>query len=359
MFNLKRLTAAVLAAAVLLSISSCKKANPGLGYPKESAGGTGYGAGVKSSLYIEDFYFLSVGTKRTDVELMLGSPHYTEEGNSLYSLYELNNGDSIALTYKKDEQSVSNAVYEYADGSKRGFFDMLVELGILKSSGSATQDPTVSIPDGNTAPSENDKPGDTTGDASDSPEQNTPTQSVTQGDVFATGMYNFALIEPALSIGAQRDGIIASVGKPSYFSSHSFAAKTYIFDCYNLNDGSKLYLDYGFARDNLRCAVIYKNGAYTSLLGAQWSEQALPAGFTYKTVSRTSVGRLIKNLTPERVYRSLGEPSWYEGSRGSYTDVYILDDGAQAYLNFGTAHNRLTSLSIKETDGTSTVVRLN
>ena len=88
-------------------------------------------------------------------------------------------------------------------------------------------------------------------------------------------------------------------------------------------------------------------------------EQALPAGFTYKTVSRTSVGRLIKNLTPERVYRSLGEPSWYEGSRGSYTDVYILDDGAQAYLNFGTAHNRLTSLSIKETDGTSTVVRLN
>lgn len=94
-----------------------------------------------------------------------------------------------------------------------------------------------------------------------------------QGDQFASGSYNYILIEPVLGLGVPRSSILSAVGKPSYFFSHSFANDSYIIDCYNLNDGSKLYLDYGYARDNLRSAAIYKNGSYTSVLNAQWTEQ--------------------------------------------------------------------------------------
>ena len=84
----------------------------------------------------------------------------------------------------------------------------------------------------------------------------------------------------------------------------------------------------------------------------------LPEGFTRTTISRNKLNRLSKNITPAKAYETLGEPSWYEGTRGSYNDIYMLTDGAQAVLSFGSAHNKLTTITIKETDGSVTVVNL-
>ncbi|MBP3481318.1 MAG: hypothetical protein J6K66_06950 [Clostridia bacterium] len=364
MIKQKRIFMILTALVMLLSVCSCKKASPGSSYLKENAGGTGYGAGIKSSLYIEDFYFITVGTQKSAVELTLGMPHYTEEGNAFYSVYDLNNGDSIEFSFDKDKNAVTNAEYVYADGDKQNFFDILVELGILKSSVSESGGgTTVEIPGGEDNKPSVDTPDNTqTPDNTDKPDNSqTPGggHNAVQGDQFASGSYNYILIEPVLGLGVPRSSILSAVGKPSYFFSHSFANDSYIIDCYNLNDGSKLYLDYGYARDNLRSAAIYKNGSYTSVLNAQWTEQVKPAGFTRNTVDKNKLGRLKKNMTPAQVYKSLGEPAWYEGTRGSYSDVFALPGGEYAYLSFGSAHNRLTSLSIKGADGKVTAVTLN
>lgn len=360
MTNFKRLFLIITASALMLSVSACKKALPGENYPKENAGGTGYGAGVKSALYIEDFYFINVGTLKSAVELTLGSPHYTEEGNSFYSVYDLNNGDSIEFSFDQEKNTVSKAEYVYSDGNKSDFFGILVDVGVLKSPTSEGGQTNVDIPDNNVNPDNNNKPPQND-NPSNGGTPNTPSDNkhnVVQGDQFATGMYNYTLIEPVLSLGVPRSSVIAAVGKPNYYFSHNFAYDSYIIDCYNLNDGSKLYLDYGYARDNLRCAAIYKNGSTESILGAKWIAQVKPAGFTRSVANKNAVGRLKKNMTPAQVYKSLGEPSWYEGNRGSYSDVFALPNGEYAYLNFGSAHNRLTSISIRGADGTDTALTL-
>lgn len=361
MIKLKRLFLIFTALILILSVCSCHKAEPGKSYLKENAGSTGYGAGIKSSLYIEDFYFVNVGTMKSAVELTLGSPHYSEEGNAFCSVYDLNNGDSIEFTFDEEKNTVSHAKYIFSDGNTENFFDMLVELGVLKSSDSEQGQTNVQLPG-----DENKTPDDTDPENTEKPSEDTPVKppsnnshNVVQGDQFATGTYNYILIEPVLGLGAPRSSILAAVGKPNYYFSHDFAFDSYIIDCYNLNDGSKLYIDYGYARDNVRCAAIYKNGSYTSLLGAQWSPQVKPSGFTRSTVNKNAVGRLKKNMTPADVYKSLGAPSWYEGNRGSYSDVFALPGGEYAYLSFGSAHNRLTSLSIKGADGKVTAVTLN
>ena len=361
MTKLKRFFLLLTAVSLILSVCSCKKAMPGDSYLKENAGGTGYGAGIKSTLYIEDFYFVTVGTLRTAVELTLGSPHYTEEGNSFFAVYDLNNGDSIEFSYDEEKNTVSEAEYVYSDGNSENFFDILVEIGILKSSGSESNNPTVVLPNGdNEISGGNDSnSASQSGNSSGQNSSGTASQNVVQGDLFASGMYNYMLIEPVLVLGVPRSAVIASVGKPNYYSSRDFTYDSYIIDCYNLNDGSKLYLDYGYARDNLRCAAIYKNGSYTSLLGASWTAQVKPSGFTRSTISINAIGKLSKNMTPANAYKILGEPAWYEGSQGSYSDVFMLSDGRYAYLNFGSAHNKLTSVSIKEEDGTVTAVTLN
>lgn len=353
-----RLISIIASITVLTSLCACAKTEPADSYPKENAGGSGYGAGIKSSLYIEDFYFINVGTLKSTVELTLGSPHYTEEGNSSYTLYELNNGDSIEFAYDKEKSTVNTASYIFANGDKESFFDILVQLGVLKSSDSEQGASNVQIPssDGNgktdtetDAPSNSDKPI----------QQPSYPSQVVQGELFATGMYNYVLIEPVLTVGASRSSILSAVGKPNYYFSYDFSFDSYIIDCYNLNDGSKLYIDYGYARDAVRAAAIYKNGSYTAILGSRWSAQVKPTGFTRAVGQKDSLNRLKKNMTPAQAYKILGEPSWYEGNRGSYSDVFALPGGEYAYLSFGSAHNKLTSVSIVGEDGTSTVVTLN
>lgn len=357
MSKFTRLTSIILSLAVVMSVSSCNKAFLSEGYKVEDAGGTGYGATVKSALYIEDFYFMTVGTLKSKIDLIIGSAHYCRDNNELLPVYTLNNGDSIAVTFDSEKSTVTSAEYTYSTGEKENFFDILVSLGVLKSSFQESNGgDTVVIPSENGGANDTKPP-----ENNDTPTvDNTPsnTQTAIQGEVFATGMYNLTLVEAVLSVNMPRSSVLAGVGKPNYFFSTNFAYDSYIIDCYNLNDGSKLYLDYGFERDTLRCAAVYKNGTYTSILSSPWDTQVKPAGFTRTTINPDKINSLSKNLTPTEVYKKLGEPSWYEGSRGSYSDVYALSNGNKAYLNFGSAHNKLTSVSVKGEDGTETVITL-
>lgn len=355
--NIKFLSV-VIVVIILFSLCGCHKPNPKYEYPKENAGGTGYGASSKSELYIEDFYFLTLGTEKAKVEMLTGNAHYFRDNNKLLPVYTLNNGDNISITYDEKNSTITNAEYTfYENQQSENFFNILVELGILKSDKQESGSEITVVPGIETGGNE-DLPSVTPDKTPLNPDGNVPSQTVKQGVHFATGMYNFMIVEPALTVNMPRDSILTVVGKPSYYFSHSFSQDSYIIDCYNLNDGSKLYLDYGYERLRLRCAAVYKNGTYTSILGTPWSAQSKPDGFTRTTVSRNKLNRLSKNTTPAKVYETMGEPSWYEGTRGSYNDIYCLTDGAQAILNFGSAHNKLTTITIKETDGKVTVVDL-
>lgn len=353
------------AAAVIIAagLCGCKKKLPQDNYEKENAAGTGYGTAMKSSLYIDDFYFLTVGTAKSTVELLAGSAHYHNKNSEFSPVYTLNNGDTIAITYDENQNKVTTAEYTYKETEKtENFFNILVSLGILKSSIQETPgSSTTEIPSGENNGDNSILPppasnGGTTSDGENN--EKPPMQSVTQGAVFAMGMYDVSIVKDSLQVNQPRTEIINSIGKPNYFFSHNFAEDSYIIDCYNLSDGSKLYLDYGYERLNLRCAAIYKNGTYTTVTNSAWNMQTKPAGFTRLSSDSAKIIRLKKNMTPANVYATIGEPSWYEGTRSSYTDVFLLNDGSHAYLNFGSAHNKLTSISIKGADGSITVVSL-
>ena len=361
-----KLVAILTTAISLITITSCKKTDLKETYEKENAGTTGYGATVKSSIYIDDFYFLTVGTVKSKVELLIGSAHYCENNNELLPVYNLQNGDSISIEYDNREKAITKATYTYTNGDEVSFFDILVELGLLRSSTqqSGGNDTTV-VPGTETdyLPTDPDKDDTENNGGETTVPDKTPTiperneNPTDQSNYFASGMYNYTLIEPNLLLNMQRSNILAAVGKPNYYYSHNFTNDSYVIDCYNLKDGSKLYLDYGYGRDNLRCAAIYKNGVYTSVVG-KWVPQGKPDGFTRMGVDKSKITSLSKNMTPISVYKRLGEPSWFEGNRGSYSDVYALTDGSFAYLNFGSAHNKLTSVSIKGADGSETVITI-
>lgn len=355
--TVERILLILTAVLLLLSFCACKKA-PDRGYETENAGGSGYGAGIRSGLYFDDFYFVTLGTARSDIELAVGSPHYSETGDASNVVYELENGDSIAMTYDKEKGTVREATYVYGDGSKKNLFKILVDVGVLDSVLDENGETVIDVDGESEKTPDGDEKTDETDDSGKTPSR-PATQLPVQGEVFASGRYDLSIIKPVLSIGTPRGSVIASVGRPSYYYSQNFAPDGYIIDCYNLTDGSKLFLDYGYGRQNLRCAAVYKNGSYTSVLDSPWNVQVKPNGFTRPTVSKNTVGRLSKNMTPVSVYKLLGEPSWFEGNRGNYTDVFAMSDGGYAYLNFGTSHDKLISLSIKGADGVVTVVTLN
>lgn len=356
-----RIIAGIAAIVVMLGVCGCKKVQPQDTYEKENAAGTGYGTGAKSSLYIDDFYFIAKGTSKANIELLVGSAHYHDQNSEFSPVYTLSNGDTIALTYDTEKKTVTEAKYKYAEEDKEeNFFDILVGLGILESPvqerpGSTTTD----IPSGNDStgllpPVQSDP------DTSDSngSEDNLPTQNVGGGAPFAMGMYDVSIAKSNFFVNQSRAEVIYNIGKPNYFFSHSFSQDSYIIDCYNLSDGSKLYIDYGYERSRLRSVAIYKNGTYTTVIDVPWQAQSKPDGFTRLASEESKISRLKKNMTPSNVYTILGEPSWYEGTRASYNDVFLLSDGSYAILNFGSAHNKLTTLSIKGADGKLTVMSL-
>ncbi len=353
MIKFSKIVTIVLIMCIVLC--SCKKTSPNNEYETENAGGTNYGAAQKSELYIEDFHFLTFGTEKSKVELIAGSGHYYQNNNELLPVYTLNNGDSIAITYGEKNNTVTKATYTFSESQiTQDFFEMLTGLGIIKSPDQESESQTTIIPGTETEQTPPSQSSDTPiENNTQTPSTNTQTKNEQH---FSSGLHNYTIIEPSLSADTPRSSIISAIGRPSFYFSHTFSADSYIIDCYNLNDGSKLYLDYGFERLRLRCAAIYKNGVYTSVLDTPWSVQTNPEGFTRTTTDRKKLNRLSKNITPAKAYAILGEPSWFEGTRGNYNDIFLLTDGAHAVLNFGSAHNKLSSVSIKETDGKITVI---
>ncbi len=364
MNKIKRILSLILLCTTVFFLFGCKSGGKNLQYQKENAAGTGYGAISKSNLYIEDFYFLTIGTEKSKVELINGSSHYFNDSNELLPVYKLNNGDSITIEYDKKTNAVAKATYTYSkDQTKQNFFDILVELGVLKSSNQLTQEEITVVPGVNEQDDPSNQPdseqNNTQPDNTTEPDTTTPPPTTTvQGVHFATGVYDLATVKPVLAQGIQRESVLNVVGKPSYYSSQTFKADSYIIDCYNLNDGSKLYLDYGYERLRLRCAAVYRNGIYTPINNMTWSVQQKPTGFTRKKLTKTKLNLLSKNITPSKAYSLLGEPAWFEGNQGQYNDIYALDNDAVAVLNFGSAHNKLSSVSIKEKDGTVSVVSI-
>ena len=111
-------------------ISGCKSAPAGAtGFIKEDSALTGYGSAAKSTLRIEDFFFINDGTSRTVITDAVGSENYLKNNENARAVYELINGDKLTLEYDSDNM-LSSAVYGYSNGEDEDFMDMLVTLGV-------------------------------------------------------------------------------------------------------------------------------------------------------------------------------------------------------------------------------------
>lgn len=351
----------------LTVLAGCKSApSGGTGFRLEDSAFTGYGAAAKGTLTIEDFFFLSKGTSREVVSNAIGTESYLQNNESSQAVYELASGDHIVLEYDKDER-ISGAVYGYSNGDDEDFLQMLVELGILRSTNtvdisSGSNGGQSTTPSDNTdSPSDNsptdDQPDDETEINIKNPSDTTGSTPVVQTGYFASGSYDKALFDNALSIGMSRNTVLDNIGKPNFYYSSNFKNDSYIVDCYVLSDGSTLYLDYGYSREYLRCARTEKSGIYTVYLGT-WSVQSKPGGFTRDLISQTMIDALRKDMVPSTVYSLLGEPHWYQGSSARYRDAYELIDGTIAYLDFGSAHNKLTTITLIDISGKETLISL-
>ena len=245
---------------------------------------------------------------------------------------------------------------------------MLVDLGILRStstidngSGGNNGQGTSGPSSGTDTPNEDQPSVNPDDDKTEinvekpsGPNYSTP---VIQTGYFASGSYDKSIFDNSLTIGMSRNSVLDNIGKPNYYSSSNFKNDSYIIDCYVLNDGTTLYLDYGYSREYLRCARTEKSGIYSAYLGT-WSIQSKPGGFTHDLISQTMLDALRKDMVPSTVYSMLGEPHWYEGSSSRYRDAYELIDGTIAYLDFGSAHNKLSTITLLDISGKETLISL-
>ncbi len=337
---MKRIIGMLLLAACLFSMPACKKKRDP--YPREESAGTGYGVTQKSALMEQDLYFFTVNTEKSEVLSALGSPqsYLISNGNSF--TYRLQDGATLTLSYD-DRAVVKTAAYVDAAGKEWDLFSYLVSIGILKSY---------------TSPGKTT--GETGGTATGGTEPGTGTVSegaaggqtaATGGSFFSTQKYSYSLMEQILKVGASRDTVVAAVGKPNSFSAVTFAKDSYIIDIYAMEDGSTLYLDYGYARDTLR-AVQKKSGTTVSAYLGSWGAETKPAAFSRPARTSNLFRNLRADMKPSDLYRQFGEPDWYEGSASAYRDAYQLSDGAVLYFDFGQGHSGLASAVLQRADGT-------
>ena len=108
MNRITKISTILLLIALVFNLGGCAQKKKSDLYAKEDAANTSYGKKEISSLYIDDFYFLTVGTKKSTVEVLLGSAQYHTNNDELSPVYTLENGDKIAITY--DSKEKKNAV---------------------------------------------------------------------------------------------------------------------------------------------------------------------------------------------------------------------------------------------------------
>ncbi len=302
---------------------------------QEQGGGTGYDAATKSILTEEDLYFLRPGAAREDVELKLGSAQeYTIADGSTYT-YTLKDGQRLVLTYGALE-TLDTAVYTDKSGKKQDLFSYFNELGVLTGyvgAGSST--------------------GGTQAEKPQPQPQPEAEQQVQQdvGRYFASRTYSYELADEILKEGVERETVVAAMGRPNGFSSVDFKKDGYIVDVYNMDDGSTLYLDYGFTRTALRAVRKIKGSDRSSYLGTWGAEERSPE--FYRTTVNVDGIKLRRGAKPSEIYAlsRMGEPDWFEGSQMHYSDAYQLTGGRVLYLEFGSNHASLSSAYILTKEG--------
>ena len=296
---------------------------------REDGGGTGYDAAKKSILIEEDLYFLRPGTARSEVEKQLGTAQeYMIDQVSTYT-YTLSGGEKIELTYGVKD-TVDLATYTDSEGNSQDLFIYLSSLGVL--TGYMGNSSIVQKPD------------------SESSEEDLQ-QQIADASYFAVHTYRYDLAEEILKEGVTRDTVVAALGKPNSYSSVDFKKDGYIVDVYVMEDGSSLYLDYGYARTALRAVRQVKGGSISSFLGT-WGAEAMPTEFYRSTVNVDGV-KLRRNAKPSEIYAMsrLGEPDWLEGTKTNYKDAYQLSGGRILYLEFGPNHSALSNAYILSAEG--------
>ena len=317
----------------ILFICSCHKSSE---KALEDSSYSGLGVVKKSALNESDFYFLAKGSLYNDVLNLLGSPHNLRSENPLCVDYSLSNGDRIEL-YFSDEK-LTGAYINYAESiiPQTDFLNYLSSIGVLSGDIKSTKEKNTQKNNQTTAPSE-----------------------IKDKNLFSSESYKKDDFVGKINIGVSRDFVINNIGKPTSFSSHDFNKDSYIIDRYVLDDGSSLYIDYGYQRSVIRCAcIIGYNGSYSLVTGDSWSPQNKPAGFSRKMLDKSVLKFLKHDLSPTDVYKLIGEPHWYEGNQNKYSDAFILSDGTTLYLDFGEYHNALNSAYILNADGSEKIYSL-
>ncbi len=339
---MKKIIAVLLCLTLGASLCACKKSAEEDAPLREESAGTGYGTGKSSAIIEQDLYFLRPGSKRADVERALGSPQSFVVTSVNSCTYQLAGGESLVLTYTKGDK-VDAAEYTDAEGKKWDFFAYLNSKGIMVNYGSDT--PLEEQPE-------------------QTPEVQTPSAPLpeigTPSDIyyyFSIQRYSYEMADQILQEGVLRETVLSALGKPNAYSSVDFKAHGYIIDVYHMDDGSSLYLDYGYAREKLRAVRKVKSGVNSKYLG-KWGAEEQPDGLYRGDRTRYMFNNLAKGQKPSEIYRRYGAPDWFEGSKSNYQDAYCLQDGSILYMDFGTGHSSLVAASIKKADGGITVLEL-
>ena len=339
---MKKIIALLLLLTLSAGLGACQKQNEESTPAREESAGTGYGTGKSSSLMEQDLYFLRPGSKRSEVEQRLGSPQSFVVADVNSCSYQLSKGEKLVLTYTEADK-VDTAEFTDAEGKKWDLFAFLNSKGIMVNYGSDTplEETPIQLPEAD-APAE---------------EQS---QTGIPSDIyyyFSVRRYSYEMADQILEQGALRETVLSALGKPNAYSSIDFKADGYIIDVYYMDDGSTLYLDYGYAREKLRAVRKVKSGVTAEYLG-KWGAEEKPDGLYRGDRTRYLFNTLREGQKPSEIYRRYGAPDWLEGSARSYRDAYSLQDGSVLYLDFGSGHTTLTAASIKKPDGGTIIVDL-
>ncbi len=332
-----RWIAGVLICAMLCGLCGCHKS--AVLQERENSAGTNFGVSQKSALTLQDLYELRPGTDRDAVKEALGSPHSFIVSNADTETYRLADGSVLELVYT-DGEKIKSALFTDVAGKKQDLFAYLNTLGIIKNyTSSGTEETTDTTEQGS----------ETNEEELDHPEVEAPQTAV--NEYFSSKRYSYDMADQILKSDAERETVVSALGKPNYFSSVDFSADSYIVDVYVMEDGSSLYLDYGYERTKLRAVRQTKGTAIADYLG-KWEPAKKASGFIRTTRNQQVFTSLKKNTKPAEFYRRYGEPDWLEGNENHYRDAYQLQNGAVLYLDFGADHAALTAAVQQKADGT-------
>ena len=332
---MRKIIAILLCISLAAGITGCKKEEKAPA--REESGGTGYGTARSGALIEQDLYFLRPYTERAAVEEALGSPQTFVISAENSCTYRLSKGEELTLNYTESDK-LESAQYKNTEGKTQDLFAYLNSIGVIVNYVSGEDISTQTQPDQEKDPS------------TEQPEQE-------QSGYFSQKRYSYAMAEQILKMGVLRETVVSALGKPNGFSSVDFAKDGYIIDVYLMDDGSTLYLDYGYARTKLRAARTEKGGTVSTYLG-KWEAQAKPDGIYRGDRNSYLFNSLKKNTKPSEIYSRFGAPDWLEGNADRYRDAYLLQDGSVVYLDFGDSHSLLTAASIIKFDGGITPIQL-